>query len=131
MLSEPVPFRNCNARCPEILIVLPLTRPVSWRASPDTSLFGLQSGAIAADSELLPVPVNLSHLPWTSGTSEAGMPACSQNLSFGWIHTVFVFAMATIANPPLRPSPNHPVQPLCVTDMLIEKIWPEALPDPW
>lgn len=57
------------------------------------------------------------------------MPRCSQNLSFGWIHTVF--PMATVANPPLLPSPNHPVQPLCVTDMLIEKVWPEALPDPW
>ena len=92
-------------------------------------MFALHSGAIAADSELLPVPVNLSHKPWTSGTSEAGMPRYFQNLSFGWIHTVFL--RATIANPPLLPSPNHPAQPLCVTDMLIETVWPDALPDPW
>ena len=72
--------------------------------------------------------MKLSHKPWASGTSEAGRPRCSQNLSFGWIHAIF--PMATIANPPLLPSPNRPVQPLCVTDMLIEKVWPEALVDP-
>src|SRR5580704_6346325 len=113
MLSRPLPFRNCNAECPEILIVLPLTRPVSCGARADTSLFGLQNGANAADSELLPVPVVSSHLPWTADSSEAGTPANSQNLSFGWIHAAF--PMAKIANPPLRPSPIQPVQPLCVT----------------
>src|SRR5271157_3820352 len=129
MLSQPLLFRNCNAGCPEILIVLPLTRPVSCGASMDTSLFALQNGANAADSELLPVPVVSSHSPWTADSWEAGTPTYSQNLSFGWIHTVF--PMARIANPPLRPSPIQPVQPLCVTDMLIETVWPEALPDPW
>jgi len=104
MLSEPLLFRNCSAGCPEILVVLPLTRPVSCGASADTSLFALQNDASAADSELLPVPVSLSHLPWTSGSSEAGTPAYSQNLSFGWIHAVF--PMARIANPPMRPAPN-------------------------
>src|ERR1700721_533891 len=39
--------------------------------------------------------------------------------------------MSTIANPPSRPALIPPVHPLCVTDMLIEKVWPEALPDPW
>ncbi len=70
-----------------------------------------------------------SHLPWTSDNWEAGTPAYSQNLSFGWIHAVF--PMTRIANPPLLPSPIEPVQPLCVTDMLIEMVWPESLPDPW
>src|SRR5689334_2089174 len=101
MLSGPLLFRNCNARCPEIVIVLPLTRPVSCGASADTSLVALQNGANAAYSELLPVPVGSSHLPWSADSSEAGMPTYSQNLSFGWIHTVF--PMARIANPPWRP----------------------------
>ena len=54
MLSRPLPFRNCNAGCPEILIVLPLTRPVSCGARLDTNLPALQNGANPADSELLP-----------------------------------------------------------------------------
>src|SRR5215472_10218395 len=127
MRSWPLLLCSCNAGCPEILIVVPLTRPVSCGASIDTSLFAWQNGANAADSELLPVPVVSTHLPWTAGSSEAGMPAYSQNLSFGWIHAVF--PMARIANPPWRPSPIQPVQPLCVTDMLIETVWPEVLPD--
>ena len=54
------------------------------------------------------------------------MPRCSQNLSFGWIHTVF--PMATVDEPAAGcRHRDHPVQPLCVTDMLIEKVWPEDL----
>src|SRR5271163_2120581 len=117
MLSWPPLFRNCNARCPEILIVLPLTRPVSCGPSVDTSLFGLQNGTNAADTELLPLPAISSHLPWTADSWEAGMPAYSQNLSFGWIHAAF--PIVRIANPPMLPSLIEPVQPWCVTDMLI------------
>lgn len=37
----------------------------------DTSWFVLQNGADPAGSELLPVPVISSHLPWTADSWEA------------------------------------------------------------
>src|SRR4029077_11385882 len=102
MLSWALLFRSSNARCPEILIVLPLTRPVSGGARNDSSLFALHNGANTEDSELLPVPVTSSHLPWTSDNWEAGTPAVSQNLSFGWIQAAF--PVHRVAHAPLLTS---------------------------